>query len=594
MNVAASRGNIQVILEGRGPVTLRPNDHVAMGGEGSIYRVSDLVVKMYLDPVKMRQRGTPDKVRKLAALLKHPYIMTPIGLAVTAAGDPVGHYLPYVEDPPVGHPLSRVFTNDFYQSEGFTDKLASKLVDRMRETVVYAHGCNALLIDPNELNWFALAVRKDPEPRIIDVDSWVVGPMPPTVAVMPSIRDWHAKKFGRESDWFSWAVVTFQVYTGIHPYKGTLDGYARTDMEQRMKDNASVFSSGVRLNRAVRDFSCIPAPLLDWYEATFQKGERAQPPSPFDTGVTTPRAAQVLRAVVTGKTGILVFEKLLGYPGDRIVRTFYCGVALLASGRLIDIATKRQIAVVSSTTCEVVKAGRGWLIGNFENRQAFRSDSGQATFVYVSEASLRSEVLQLRMQAHRLIGYENRMFAVGDSGLTEIKSNLFGERLISSAGQTWGIIANSTKWFSGVGVLDIMGAKFVIAPFGENAVAQVPVRELNGIRIITAKAGNRFVSLIGIDKSGDYQKVELTFDREYRTYKAWVGTTDGPELNLAILPKGVCATIVKDGELDIFVPTSGSLTRVEDNQIATTMLLSNWGDRVIYVQDGEVWAVRMK
>src|SRR5271154_5011587 len=100
MSIATSRGNIQVVLEGRGPVTLRPRDHVATGGEGSIYRVSDLVVKMYLDPVKMKQRGTPDKIRKLASMLKHPYIMTPIGLAVTAAGDPVGHYLPYVEDPP--------------------------------------------------------------------------------------------------------------------------------------------------------------------------------------------------------------------------------------------------------------------------------------------------------------------------------------------------------------------------------------------------------------------------------------------------------------------------------------------------------------
>ena len=69
---------------------------------------------------------------------------------------------------------------------------------------------------------------------------------------------------------------------------------------------------------------------------------------------------------------------------------------------------------------------------------------------------------------------------------------------------------------------------------------------------------------------------------------------DGPELNLAILPKGVCATIMKDGELDVFVPGSGNVNRAEDDQVATDMLLSNWGDRVVYVQDGELWAVRMK
>lgn len=586
MNSASSRGNIHVTLEGRGPVTLRPSDHVATGGEGSIYRVSNLVVKMWLDPERMKQRGTPDKVQKLSSLFQHPYIVTPLGLALTDAGDPVGHYLSYIEDPPIGHPLSRVFTNDFYQSERFTDKLASKLVDRMRETVLFAHDRGAILVDPNELNWFALSVRKDPEPRIIDVDSWVIGAMPPTVAVMPSIRDWHARKFNHESDWFSWAIVTFQVFTGIHPYKGTLDGYARTDMEKRMQNNASVFSSGVRLNRAVRDFSCISLPLLNWYEATFQKGERTKPPSPFDTGVTTPRAVRILRAVTTGKTDMLVFEKLLGYSGDSVIHTFHCGVVLLASGKLIDLTTKRQIAVSASLACEVIRVSNGWIIGSLDGRQA--------VFVYVSDRTLQSTVLPFPMQASRLLSYENRIFLVGDKGLTEVKFNFFGEKIVASAGQTWGVIVNSTKWFSGVGVLDAMGAKFVIVPFGDGAVAQIRVRELDGIQIIAAKAGNRFASFIALDKKGDYHKIEITFDSEYRTYKVWMGITDGPELNLAILPKGVCATIIKDGELNIFVPMNGSLTRVEDKLIATDMLLSNWGDRVIYVQNGAVWAVRMK
>src|SRR6185369_11420607 len=151
-----SGSNIQVILEGRGPVTLRPVDHVATGGEGSIYRISDLAVKLYLDPKKMIERGVPERAKRLATLLAHPYIVTPKGLALSPKGDPVGHYLSYVEDPPAAHPLSRVFTNDFWQSEKFDEKLAAKLVAKMREVVLFAHEREALLIDPNELNWFAL------------------------------------------------------------------------------------------------------------------------------------------------------------------------------------------------------------------------------------------------------------------------------------------------------------------------------------------------------------------------------------------------------------------------------------------------------
>jgi hypothetical protein len=587
MTSASSRGSVTVELEGKGTVVLRPSDHIATGGEGAIYRAGDMVVKIYLHPEEMKKRGTPDKVRGMAAKLAHPYIVTPLGMALSEKGEVVGHYLQYVEGPPEGQPLPLLFTNDFRKAEGFTDALASTLIDRMRQVVVYAHGNDALLIDPNELNWFALHIRKDPEPRIIDVDSWVLGPMPPTVSIMPSIRDWHVKHFGKESDWFSWAVVTFQIYTGIHPYKGTLAGYARADLEKRMRDNASVFAPGVRLNMAVRDFSCIPGPLRNWYEATFQKGERVAPPSPFDTGITAPPAAKVMRATVTGTKGTLIMEKIFGnLPHEPVIRTFSCGVAVTKMDSLVDLKTKKTFATLQLPG-EVTKLPQGWLIGQILN-------SGETEFRFVSEGDLKCQYLDLRLKARQLISYENRMFAVCENGLTEIKVNIFGTKVLASAGQSWGIIANSTKWYNGVGVLDAMGAKFVIAPFGEKAVAQVRVRELDKVRVVNGKSGNRFVSLVVLDKKGEYHKLDLLFSSDYQTYTVRDSLVDGPELNLAILPKGVCAEIEKDGEMTVFVPSNSNTIRAEDSTITTDMTLSNWGDKVIFIRDGEVWSVRMK
>ncbi|MDO8469993.1 MAG: hypothetical protein Q7S84_03180 [bacterium] len=572
-------GAIQVTLEGKGPVTLRPSDHVATGGEGSIYRVSDMVVKIYTDPGKMAKSGMIDKIKALT-VLQHRCIVAPRGLAVDSAKGPVGYYMPYVD----GHPLARVFTTEFHRREKFTSKHASTLVDRMREVFVFAHGHKAILVDPNELNWFAQFTGGDPDPRIVDVDSWSIGRWPPTV-VMPSVRDWHAKKFDERTDWFAWGVVTFQVYTGIHPYKGTLDGYARGDLENRMRANASVFTPGVRLNQAVRDFSCIPTSLLSWYEATFQKGERTEPPSPFDKALATPRAIQVLRVVTTAASGMLVYEKLFGFPGDEATRIFPCGLALLASNKLVDLATRQHSMTVASSDCEVIRVRKGWLAGWVER--------GSVRLEFIRDGGLRSEILPFSVKVRQLVGYENRMFGVTDQGLMEIKCTQLGDRVIASAGQTWGILVNSTKWFDGCGVIDAMGAKFVIAPFGDAAVTQTRVRELDGVQVIAGKAGNRFVSLIYIDKSGTYQKIELTFNHDYSSYKVWSGVTDGPELNLAILPKGVCATILEDGTLAVFAPTSGSVTKVEDRQIATDMILSNWGDLVTYIQRGEVWSLRM-
>ena len=572
--------NISVVLEHKGAVTLRDSNYVASGGEGTIYKISDMVVKIYHKPEEAKQRGMPDKIRLLAHL-KHPCVSSPLGLVTKPNGDLAGHYLPYVD----GHPLARVFTNDFWLKEGFTQAHASTLVNRMREVFSFAHQNKAVLVDANELNWFTLFGGRDPEPRVIDVDSWSIGRWGASV-IMPSIRDWHSKTFNERTDWFAWGIVTFQIYTGLHPYKGTLDGFDRGDLEGRMKANASVFSKGVRLNRAVRDFSTIPNPLLGWYEAAFQNGERNNPPSPFDTSVVTPRAAQVLRMVTTGRTGLLVFEKLADFPGDPAVKTFHCGAVLLSSGTMIDLATKREICMVTSRNCEVVKSGNGWLVAEMRNREIH--------FQYVEESSLKSTELSLRLNGYNLVSFENRLFVVTDAGLSEVDLKFFDKPIVS-IGKNWNAMVNSTKWFQGVGVMDTMGAKFIITPFGEKKGIQTRIRELDELKVVTAKAGNRFVSLIGIDRSGVYHKVEITFDREYQSHKVWVAETDGPELNLAILPKGVCATIIKDGELDIFVPIKNQdINRVEDKGIGTDMILSNWEDRVIYIQNGAVWSLRMK
>src|SRR5690349_14498498 len=105
--------NQQVLIEGKGTVTLRPADHIATGGEGSIYKVGDLAVKMYLDPARMRQTGLPEKVKLLAGL-QHPYVVAPRGLVLDSRSEPVGHYLPFVS---AAHALSLVFTNDFWSKE---------------------------------------------------------------------------------------------------------------------------------------------------------------------------------------------------------------------------------------------------------------------------------------------------------------------------------------------------------------------------------------------------------------------------------------------------------------------------------------------
>ncbi len=572
------KGNKDVTLEGRGVITLRPSDHVASGGEGSVYRVANTVVKLYHDPAKMQSGGVVEKVQLLKQL-KHPYIVYPRGLVTGSKGELLGYYMEKAD----GYALPLVFTNDFYQKPGFSKEQASTLVDRMREVFKFGHDHGATLVDPNELNWNVQLKKDSPEPRVFDVDSWAIGKFAPQV-IMPSIRDWHSKKFDEFSDWFSWGVVTFQVYTGIHPYKGTLPGFKMGDLEGRMKANASVFASEVRLNRAVRDFSCIPPVLLDWYKETFQKGKRSLPPSPFDTGVTTPLAAKVMRVVTTNKTGLLVFQKIFATTTE-VIRTFFCGVVLLKSGILINLANSKKIADVKSRECEVVKTDDGFLIADW--------DGENPVFQFVSNSGVHSTSLALAISAERFVSYENRMFVVTEQGLTELTLSMFGKPILSTR-STWGVLLNSTTWFNSVGVQDTMSATYVVLPFGDSSCAQVRVRELDGIKVVQAKSGNRFASFVGLAKDGTYRTFDLVFSSDYKTYTVQSEVIDSPELNLAILPKGVCARITEDGKVSIFVPTNGTENRIEDSTIGTDFVLSSWGDKVIYLYKGEVWSLRMK
>lgn len=571
----------EVILVGRGKVKVGPNDYVATGGEGSIYKLADgTIIKLYTDTGKMIRDAMSEKIALLTRI-QHPYIVAPTGLVTDTNGSPLGFSMPFVG----GEPLSRVFTNDFRVREGFADEDAATLVDRMRETVSCVHQHQTIMVDANELNWIVVVYgTQGPEPRVLDVDSWMIGKWPATV-IMPSIRDWRAKQFGPSTDWFAWGVVTFQVFTGIHPYKGTLAGYKPAELERRMKDGASVFAPGVRLNAAVRDFNCIRGPLLEWYRATFQQGERSIPPSPFDTGVTVSAAAKVARVIVTGQ-GILVYDRLLQGSDDPAIRTFSCGVVLRRSGQLYDLATKRTIGRVTSRECEVVTRNGGWLVADWEG--------DRPTFSYINGSTLTSETLSFQIRGFKFLVSGNRLFTVTDRGLTELVWFIFGKKVILGAGNTWGAQVNSTRWYDGVGIQDSMGATFVIVPFGEKACAQIRVKELDGLIPLSAKAGNRFVAIMAANKSGEYCKVELTMSQDHASYTVWQSGSDTPDLNMAMLPKGVVAGVVKDGELFVFVPTNNSLNKVNDRQIATDMILGNWGDTVVYIHDGDVWSVRMR
>ncbi|MFA5986595.1 MAG: hypothetical protein WC819_04595 [Parcubacteria group bacterium] len=567
-----------VMLEGRGMISLQPCDHMITGGEGSIYKKNNTVIKLYTDSDKMIRDGMDAKIIALKRV-EHPFIVTPEGMVKDVMGKPIGYYMPYV----TGEPITRVFTNDYRARTQFADDDAHMLVDHMRTVVQHVHSKRIVMADANEMNWLVDDLKKHaPEPRAIDVDAWAIDRWRARV-IMPSIRDWHAKVFDELSDWFAWGIVTFQVYAGIHPYKGRLSGYAQHDLAKRMQDNASVFHSDVRLNHAVRDFGRIPSGLRQWYEEVFAKGKRVVPPSPFDVGKIVPTRGRIAHTQVTAK-GMLVFDKMYEST-SHITRIFDGGVVLCADGVLVDVVRGKKICTVTKKNVAIVVQHDGWFVAECEN------DTLMCRFVDLYTG--REEIVDTTISARNVMSMGERMFVVTERGLTEIMLTRM-KRSLLSMGNTWQTLPYATQWFHGVGVENVMGNIHVIAPFGDRACATIRVKELDGLVPIAGYGGTRFITIITLDTQGMYHKHEFHFDAAYRAYTIWSDVVDSAELVITALPKGVCATIVEDGALDIFVPSNGAHTKVSDGLIKTGTHLVHIDNTVIYVDDRTVWRVRMK
>jgi hypothetical protein len=567
-----------VILVGVGPGVLRQSSHIATGGEGSVYRLGGMAAKIFTDPGKMLQ---DDMVGKVGALsqIKHPWIVAPQGIVTDSRHTPIGYYMPYV----VGQALPRYFTNDFRTQVGFTDSDSSHLAEGMRQIVQVAHDNLAVIVDGNENAWL-IHKGVHPEPRIVDVDSWQIRQWKAKV-IMPSIMDYHKQSFNKLTDWFSWGVVTFQLYTGIHPFKGTLDGYARNDFISRMKANASVFSPGVRLNQAVRDFSCIPPRLRSWYERTFQTTERTKPPSPFDSAVKASPQTTVLRVVVQGHGGQLVFKRLYQPPAnDRVIRVFDCGVALLSSKALVNLNNGYTIGHATTLNCEVVYAEGGWLV--VENQ-------GDMMQAWYTEGRQDRTDITLALNGSGLLRFQNRIFVVTSQGLSELVLHLFSKPVVAVSG-TWSIMESSTQLFEGLGVQDTLGSKFLLLPHGTNMLSYLKTPELDKLRVVNARGAEGYVVVVGIDSKGAYQKFEYVMAKDYTSYAVSQTEVDSPELILAALPQGQVASVVQDGELLVFVPANGKTSIFTDKSIATNEPLFCSDNKIVLIRAGSVWHVSVR
>lgn len=291
-------------------VTLSRRDFVAEGGEGRVYAQGERAFKLYHDPA----RALPPAKAALLARVGDPRVLAPTGLLRDPDGRLLGFEAPFLAG---AIPLCRLFARAFRDARGVGEEHVHALLVGLHEVLLRAHAEGLAVVDLNPLN--VLVAGDLRTPYLIDVDSWQAPGFPAT-AVMDAVRDRHAPpgQFGPGTDWFSFAVLAFQLLTGVHPYRGAHPSLKSLDA--RMVAHASAFRPEVTLPPSrLMDPGDIALPLRAWLLATLDRGERA--PLPASALVA---AAPLPTVRPRPRAGVLI-----ALDGDRV--------------RLTDAATGRPV-----------------------------------------------------------------------------------------------------------------------------------------------------------------------------------------------------------------------------------------------------------
>lgn len=308
--------NMRVWVDGK-DFLLNDKNWITAGGEADIYKVQNKAFKILKNP---KDRNLQERVL-FAQQWKSLNIAKPEALIKSQSGDVLGLVMPWIN----GDPLLMAFNNNWRQTHNVTSDTDALWTEQIRVLVDRVLASGARMVDANEWNYL---ISKN-NIWAIDADSWCIPGMHAT-AQMPSIKDWHTPVESPESDWFAAAVVSFQLWTGIHPYKGNIDGFKKGDMPERMRQNVSVLHNGVKVPSVTRDWNAIPKGLLNWYLDVFEQGGRdPMPPSSTWNAIKVVTVANMLKQVVSG-----VLNKI------PLVDGLLKGQALVVTGNYVDLSLR--------------------------------------------------------------------------------------------------------------------------------------------------------------------------------------------------------------------------------------------------------------
>lgn len=547
-------------------VTLTDKDYKAAGGQGVVYCKNGLAYKVYHDPNKMIPVA---KIKELS-VLKDDTILGPTEpLYSPASNKPIGFTMPYVDGTEF---LCKIFTKNFRLDNGISPQDIVHLVTRMQKALQYIHQHKILVVDYNEMNFLLSSDFKTV--YSIDVDSWQT-PNFPAMALMDSVRDRKGPKgkFSELTDWFSFAVVTFQMYVGIHPYKGFHPDFRPADWSKRMDAGISVFDKNVTLPPACQDFSVIPSKHLGWYKDIFVKNNRSIPPYP-DTTMVSVHMGQIVSSkgqfiVELIKEYETAIQDVYFFDGKRYVLTvdgLYCDDTLLKKRK--KSTEKRAFGL-----CYVPN----------EDPVLSYLNNGTALFSDVGQQSVWQQDAECLMPANGCV------YVVSNGSLLENAFDRLGKLIHTT--KVVSSICPSYRIFPGLVVQDDFMKCHLAIPYERGLCANVHVTDLDGHRIVDAKHEG-YVTVLIAEHNGKYSKYIICYNKNFSGYSLKEEQMNSLHaVNFIALPNGLY--FIADDTKAVLFKDNTAGKEFKDVPVNSGTPLYHEGMTVYFTEENKLYRVRM-
>ena len=551
-------------IAGKSTVNLSQKEFLTQGGQGNIYVKDGVVYKIYIDPAKMIPIS---KIHDLSVLDQKNIVKPEQVITDSSTRSPVGFTMPFVDDTYI---LCQLFPKAFRDREKLSQQQVADLVKILKDMVDFVHSKQILIVDLNEQN--LLVSKHFNQIYAIDVDNWQTKSSP-CMAIMDNIRDPHSKTFTELTDWYSFAITSFQMFTSIHPYFGkhpTVNGW-----KDRMLKNISVFNKDVLVPLSAQSFDIIPSAYKDWYHAVFDDGKRIPPPSDF---ITTVFVNKFVKQQLSNK---VVLKPYFSF-NEKIIN-----IIDVVSNNIIVSNTKFIIGK-NEYTRDVNTAPLSF---NYDILSV-SINNGKLIILNLS----KNEIVKSNFLTDRLMINENRLYIKSNDKVIEISLFSGGKQLTAVGKEVAFVLPNASNLYKGCVIQNMLGSIYCSFFPNSGKSYQVKIPELDDYKILNALFESQVLIVSGFNrKSKKYDKLVFRFDLVFKNYDCrMLNDSNNTEINFVVLDTGIVIHQLESGKVELFKNLlNNSIIKILEDSVFDDVILAKNKNELLLIKENEIFIAKM-